>query len=84
MYSVFSALALFFVIFVVPETKGRDLEDIAKLFVKKRRSVSIAASPMLEKKPSIPTVTGLINEGFKQSTTNVNGIRGHDSDITKL
>lgn len=34
MYSVFCAFAVFFVIFVVPETKGRNLEDIAKLFLK--------------------------------------------------
>lgn len=34
MYSIFCALAVLFVIFVVPETKGRDLDDIAKLFIK--------------------------------------------------
>lgn len=34
MYSVFCAIAIFYVVFVVPETKGRDLESIAKLFVK--------------------------------------------------
>lgn len=34
MYSIFCALAVVFVIFVVPETKGRDLDDIAKLFIK--------------------------------------------------
>lgn len=34
MYSVFCALATIFVMLVVPETKGRDLDSIAKLFVK--------------------------------------------------
>lgn len=34
MYSVFCALAAVFVVTVVPETKGRDLDSIAKLFVK--------------------------------------------------
>lgn len=37
MYSIFCALAVLFVIFVVPETKGRDLDDIAKLFIKKNK-----------------------------------------------
>lgn len=87
MYSIFCALALFFVIFVVPETKGRDLEDISRLFTKTKRQ-SIASAPVVEKNASIPTISGLVNEGFKQSTTNVsNGINGHhgnDSDITKL
>lgn len=36
MYSVFCACAAVFVVMVVPETKGYDLESIAKLFVKKR------------------------------------------------
>lgn len=31
-YSVLSAIGVVFVIFCVPETKGRDTEDIAKLF----------------------------------------------------
>lgn len=34
MYSVFCAIAIFYVVIIVPETKGRDLESIAKLFVK--------------------------------------------------
>lgn len=38
MYSIFCAVAVVFVITVVPETKGRDLDDIAKLFVKNGRS----------------------------------------------
>lgn len=38
MYSVFCAFAVVFVIAVVPETKGRNLDDIAKLFVKNGRN----------------------------------------------
>lgn len=34
MYSVFCAIAIFFVVCMVPETKGRDLDSIAKLFIK--------------------------------------------------
>lgn len=37
MYSIFCLIAVVFVIAVVPETKGRDLDDIAKLFVKNKR-----------------------------------------------
>lgn len=37
MYSIFCAIAVVFVIAVVPESKGVDLDDIAKLFVKKGR-----------------------------------------------
>lgn len=36
MYSIFCAIAVIFVIAVVPETKGRDLDEIAKLFVKNK------------------------------------------------
>ena len=36
MYSILCILGVFFVIFFVPETKGRDLDSIAKLFLKKR------------------------------------------------
>lgn len=37
MYSIFCAIAAIFVIAVVPETKGRDLDEIAMLFVKNKR-----------------------------------------------
>lgn len=48
MYSVFCALAIIFVIFVVPETKGRDLDDIAKLFIrnKKCKTIDINEKPI--------------------------------------
>lgn len=35
MYSFFCGLAIIFVVFIVPETKGRDLENIQKLFANK-------------------------------------------------
>lgn len=35
MYSVFCAFAAVFVVTIVPETKNRDLDSIATLFVKK-------------------------------------------------
>lgn len=41
MYSVLCAVGVFFVIFCVPETKGRDTEDIAKLFGNNKRHESI-------------------------------------------
>lgn len=58
MYSMFCALGIFFVIFVVPETKGRDLESIQKLFankdsneiIKEKSTVNLASieSAMIE------------------------------------
>lgn len=35
MYSILCAFGVLFVIFVVPETKGRELEKIQELFMKK-------------------------------------------------
>ncbi|XP_031622593.1 facilitated trehalose transporter Tret1-like [Contarinia nasturtii] len=93
MYSVFCALALIFVIFVVPETKGRDLDDIAKLFVKNRRQSVQSTGANKHSKISMTNDTNGISH--KQQTiicTNchfpiaidggING--GTDSDITKL
>lgn len=40
MYSVFCAIGIFFVIFIVPETKGHELENIQKLFTKKSNDAS--------------------------------------------
>ncbi|XP_054709155.1 facilitated trehalose transporter Tret1-like [Uloborus diversus] len=34
LYSIIALIGIFFVIFLVPETKGKKLEDISKLFVK--------------------------------------------------
>lgn len=85
MYSVFCALAVIFVIGVVPETKGRDLDDIAKLFVKNRRQ----SSAMEAKRQT--TIANIINEtngAHNQLSANgngaVDGINEHDSEVTKL
>lgn len=84
MYSVFCAIAVIFVIFVVPETKGRDLEDIAKLFVKNRRQ-SMQTNSVTTTKPSIAIITNESNGTGKQINGNsINGVNGNDSDITKL
>lgn len=80
MYSAFCALAVIFVIFVVPETKGRDLEDIAKLFVKNRRASQQSNSPSIAKH----ITTNETNGPSTKPTKTVNGIGGNDSDITKL
>lgn len=78
MYSVFCALAVVFVISVVPETKGRDLDDIAKLFVKNSQM-----SSMDGKQHS--TVAHVINEsnGGIQNLA-FNGMSEHDSEVTKI
>lgn len=44
MYAIFCAVAAVFVVTMVPETKGRDLETIAKLFVKKRSEARIVST----------------------------------------
>lgn len=78
MYSIFCGLALIFVIFVVPETKGRDLEDIAKLFVKNRRQ-SVQSTGANNYKPQTIICTNC------HTPITINGINGGtDSDITKL
>lgn len=96
MYSVFCAFALIFVIFVVPETKGRDLEDIAKLFIKNRRqsvdvdlgAINKAFSNGGEQHLAVAAVINDANGLKKQQTFNktANGVNGNvnDSDITKL
>lgn len=61
MYSVFCACAAVFVVMVVPETKGRDLESIAKLFVKKRASS--------QRQPTI-RVMSAVNKTNHNSTVN--------------
>lgn len=89
MYSVFCALAVIFVIGVVPETKGRDLDDIAKLFVKNRRQSNSQSSAMEAKRQT--TIANIINEtngAHNQLSANgngaVDGIKEHDSEVTKL
>lgn len=83
MYSVFCAFAVFFVIFVVPETKGRNLEDIAKLFIKKGDDLKLdtkeKSSNVLNgvKCEHCSTIVATISNG-------TNGIFAHESETTKL
>lgn len=91
MYSVFCALALIFVIFLVPETKGRDLDDIAKLFVKNRRQSvqSGAVNKAFNNSGEYLTVATMMDDtnGLNKQqrmAKSANGINGNDSDITKL
>lgn len=83
MYSIFCAIAVFFVVIVVPETKGRNLDDIAKLFIKnsdlmldvKEKSSNVANGIKCEHCGTIVApVTGISN--------GLNGI--DESDTTKL
>lgn len=82
MYSVFCALAVIFVISVVPETKGRDLDDIAKLFVKNRGSSVQSRSTNAKKQMAIANVVSETNGGVHNLS--FNGTSEHDSEITKL
>lgn len=50
MYSAFCAVGVIFVIFLVPETKGKKLESIASMFIRKM-------SQHFSRKPSIASVT---------------------------
>lgn len=83
MYSIFCAVAIFFVIFVVPETKGRDLDSIAKLFAKNRNdSTQMPRIATNAEKPS----TAALNKAYKSSSLNSlqNGINSSGTDVTKL
>lgn len=97
MYSVFCALALIFVVFIVPETRGKDLDDIAKLFVKNRRQSQQSNSGAINKAfnnsvehLAVATVmndtNGLNKQQSSAKSNGTNGINGNvnDSDITKL
>lgn len=57
MYSIFCAFAVVFVIMVVPETKGRNLDDIAKLFVKNKSNEPIQTGSVdVKEKTSMPVI----------------------------
>lgn len=79
MYSVFCALAVFFVIFVVPETKGKDLDSIAKLFAKNRQESTQLTTIASEK-----SSTAAVNMAYKSSSRNSLTNKLSDSDVTKL
>lgn len=62
MYSVFCAVAAVFVVMVVPETKGRDLDSIAKLFAKNSdASQNVSALKTADEKTNVHLTT--INNG---------------------
>lgn len=57
MYSIFCALGVLFVIFLVPETKGEDLDSIANKFIRSlSRRFSRKASQGLANSPPIAYV----------------------------
>lgn len=78
MYSIFCVIAIFFVIFVVPETKGKDLESIAQLFAKNSPKTSAPASEQR-------STAAAFNKAYISSSMNSlkNG-DGSESDVTKL
>lgn len=86
MYAVFCACAVFFVIGLVPETKGRDLDEIAMLFAKNRRDskLSVKINTMNGKTNENPTAHRNAVVDKNQSTAHANGIADNDSEITKL
>lgn len=59
MYSIFCALGVFFVIFLVPETKGEDLDSIANKFIRSlSRRLSRKASMNLAHAAPITYIDG--------------------------
>lgn len=64
MYSGFCAFAAVFVVMVVPETKGRDLESIAKLFVKKKSSSKDVPGTMAESGKTISRYQTTADDSF--------------------
>lgn len=61
MYSILCLLGVFFVLFCVPETKGRNLEDIAQLFAKK----SSPSQESVERKSDLEGCDNLGNDILK-------------------
>lgn len=75
MYAVFCAFGVFYVIFVVPETRGKDLDAISKLFTKNRSESQLTTMK-----------TAATNKGYQSSSMNSlqNGNMNSDSNLTKL
>ena len=81
MYSLFCAFAVIFVITVVPETKGRNLDDIAKLFVKNRRKSILDAE---EKSIGVKCEhCGMVKSNIISNGTN-EIMKAKESETTKL
>lgn len=55
MYSIFCAFAVGFIVVVVPETKGKTLDEIAKLFAKNEHELH-QATPKYARNSSITIV----------------------------
>lgn len=62
MYSIFCALGVVFVIFFVPETKGKELDSIASLFIRK---LSRRFSRRHSKPVEVNSTEGKDNKGFE-------------------
>lgn len=60
MYAVFCALGVVFVVFCVPETKGRELDSMALVF---RKSFRVLAGKSRGGQSTLPSV-GHTNEAF--------------------
>lgn len=72
-YSIFCAIGVIFVIFCVPETKGRDLESIAKLFVKEDRKATENPASV---ENGVGGVHGKDNEALDMTNENVKTTNG--------
>lgn len=79
MYSIFCAFAVLFVVTVVPETKGRNLEDIAKMFTKTGSDSTLDAKAKLDgvKCEHCGTMVATIKNGKMGTIAN-------ESETTKL
>lgn len=90
MYSVFCAVAIFFVIFVVPETKGRDLDSIAKLFIKNRHESMKSISNGDEKRSTNKSIAFNVIESTNNSKpehtlkSQASEINSNVSEITRF
>lgn len=91
MYSVFCAIAAIFVVMVVPETKGRDLDSIAKLFVKNSSDASqtVSAIKTADGKTNVHLTTVELHVPVSVATSNATpSIETHKShanlEITRM
>lgn len=84
MYSIFCACGVIFVIGVVPETKGRDLDSIAKLFVKNREKTTKNASPSLSAKNLEHVNQTNLNNKTNTEPTEVRLKLNDKNEVTKL
>lgn len=70
---------------VVPETKGRDLDEIALLFVKEPPKFNASGEKSKESVSTEKENVGVaVDRKQQQSMAKANGIDANDSEITKL